>query len=59
MHGQGSPAAGNLQSASLEMNRDYLTAPLLIRPTGANHPRVIFAKDDPAAEIIKTWASRQ
>jgi hypothetical protein len=56
--GAGSPAQGNLQAASLVMSRDYLTAPIYVRPTGANHPRTIFAKDDPVADIIKTWASK-
>ena len=32
--GSGSPAQGNLQAASLEMSRDYLTAPIFVRPTG-------------------------
>ena len=57
--GSGSAAQGNLQAASLEMSRDYLTAPLLIRPTGSNHPRTIFMKTDPAVEVIKTWAQKQ
>ncbi len=54
----GSAASGNLQATSLEMNRDYLTAPLLIRPSGSNHPRAVFPTDDPAVEVLKTWATK-
>jgi hypothetical protein len=56
--GTGSPAQGNLQAVSLEMNRDYLTAPVYVRPTGSNHPRAIFAKDDAVVDIIRTWAQK-
>ena len=56
--GAGSPAQGNFQAVSLEMSRDYQTAPLLIRPTGANHPRVIFGRDDPVVDVIRQWADR-
>ena len=51
-------AKGNLEAASIEMSREYLTAPLYIRPTGSNHPRAIFAKDDPIVDVIRTWASK-
>ena len=56
--GAGSAAQGNLQSVSLEMSRDFSTAPLLVRPTGQNHPRAIFAKEDPVADVIRQWAQR-
>lgn len=56
--GVGSAARGNLQAVSLVMSRDYLTAPLYLRPTGANHPRAIFGKDDPVVDLIKTWAQK-
>lgn len=56
--GAGSGPQGNLQSVSLEMSRDYLTAPLFVRPTGNNHPRAVFAKDDPVAEVIRLWAAK-
>ena len=56
--GAGSAAQGNLQSTSIEMSRDYLTAPLYLRPTGANHPRAIFPKDDPVVEVLRQWAQR-
>lgn len=56
--GQGSAAEGNLQSASLVMSRDYLTAPIFVRPTGHNHPRAIFAADDPVVDVIRRWASK-
>ena len=54
--GSGSPAQGNLQAASLEMSQDYLTAPIYVRPTGSNHPRAVYQKDDPVVEVLKTWA---
>ena len=56
--GAGSAAQGNLQSVSLEMSRDFATAPLFVRPTGQNHPRAIFAKEDPVADVIRQWAQR-
>lgn len=56
--GAGSAAEGNLQAASIVMSRDVATAPIFVRPTGANHPRVIFTSDDPAAEILRQWAAR-
>ncbi len=56
--GAGSPAQGNLQAASLVMSRDVATAPIYLRPTGANHPRAIFAKDDPVVEVLREWARR-
>jgi hypothetical protein len=54
--GAGSPAAQNFQSASLEMSRDYLTAPIYVRPLGSNHPRAVITADDPAVNVLKTWA---
>jgi hypothetical protein len=56
--GAGSAAQGNLQAASLEMSRDYLTAPLFVRPTGANHPREIFKREDPDVDVIRQWAQK-
>jgi len=56
--GAGSGAQGNLQAVSLEMSKDYLTAPLYLRPTGQNHPRTIFPKDDPVVDVIKQWAAK-
>lgn len=56
--GAGSAAQGNLQAASLVMSRDVSTAPIFLRPTGANHPRAIFAKDDPVVEVLREWARR-
>jgi hypothetical protein len=56
--GAGGPAQGNLQAASLVMSRDYLTAPIYVRATGQTHPRPIIAKDDPAVEILKSWAQK-
>lgn len=57
--GSGSAAQGNLQSVSLEMSRDYLTAPLFVRPTGHAHPRSIFTDTDPIVQrLLSTWASK-
>ena len=56
--GSGGPAQGNLQAASLEMSRDVDTAPIWVRPSGANHPRAVFASDDPALTILRTWAQK-
>ena len=56
--GAGSGAQSNLQSVSLEMSRDYLTAPLYLRPTGQNHPRIIFPREDPVADILRQWAQK-
>ena len=56
--GAGSPAQGNLQATSLVMSRDYQTAPLYLRPTGANHPRKIFEPNDPVVDVIRTWAQK-
>lgn len=56
--GAGSAAQGNLQAAALEMSRDVDTAPLFVRPTGNNHPRAIFTKDDPVVDVIRQWAAR-
>lgn len=48
----------NLQSVSLVMSRDVATAPLVTRPTGPHHPRVIFTRDDPVVDILRAWAAR-
>lgn len=56
--GAGSPAQANLQAATLEMSRDYLTAPLFVRATGSNHPRAVIAKDDSAVDVLRRWAER-
>ena len=57
--GSGSAAQSNLEAVSLEMNRDYTTAPLLIRPSGNNHPRTVFPRDDPQVnQLLSTWASK-
>jgi hypothetical protein len=56
--GAGGAAQANLQAASLEMSRDYLTAPIYVRSTGQTHPRAVIGKDDPVVEIIKAWAQK-
>jgi hypothetical protein len=54
----GSLARANFTAASLEMSRDYLTAPIYVRPVGANHPRQIFMPNDPIVDVLKEWANR-
>ena len=56
--GAGGAAQGNLQAAQLVMSRDYLTAPIYVRPTGQNHPRQIFTPDDPVVDVIRQWSQR-
>jgi hypothetical protein len=56
--GAGSAAQGNLQAVSLVMSRDVATAPFLLRPTGQNHPRAIFGRDDPVVDLMRQWAAR-
>jgi hypothetical protein len=56
--GAGSAAQGNLESASTETSRDYTTAPILLRPTGNNHPRQIFPPNDPIVDVIRQWAQK-
>ena len=56
--GQGSPPQSNLSAASIVMSKDYLTAPIVVRPSGQNHPRKIFDTSDPVVQIIATWASK-
>ncbi len=56
--GAGSAAQSNLQAASLEMSSDYVNAPIILRPTGHNHPRQIFPATDPVVNIIATWATK-
>ncbi len=56
--GAGSAAQANLQAASLVMSRDVLTAPIYVRPVGANHPRAVFAKDDPVVDVLRECAVR-
>jgi hypothetical protein len=56
--GAGSPAQANLEAASIVMSRDINAAPIFVRPTGANHPRAIFPKNDPAADVLRAWAQK-
>lgn len=56
--GAGGPAQGNLQSVSLVMSRDYLTAPVYVRPIGNSHPRAIFPGNDPVVDVLRRWAQK-
>lgn len=55
----GSPAKSNYTSVSLNMSRDYLTAPIYVRPTSTlAHPVVIFDTSDPVVDVIRQWAQK-
>ena len=57
--GTGSAAEGNYEAVSLEMNTDYTTAPVFVRPSGSNHPRQIFSTNDMTVnQLLSTWASK-
>ena len=52
-------AENNYRTSEAKMERDPNTAALLNRPTGvATHPRVIFSKQSPQADIIRQWATK-
>lgn len=52
-------AERNYQAAQAKMDRNPDQAPLLNRPTGkVAHPRVIFNKSSPQADIIRQWATK-
>lgn len=53
-------AQSDFLAVSFEMSRDYMTAPLFVRPSnGANHPRVVFMPNDPQInQLLSTWASK-
>jgi hypothetical protein len=61
--GTGSAAESNLEAASFEMSKDYTTAPIFVRPSGAGnalyHPRQIFDPSDATVILLlSTWASK-
>lgn len=61
--GIGSPAQSNLEAASFEMSKDYMTAPIYVRPSGSGnapyHPRQIFDPSDvTVVQLLSTWASK-
>jgi ribosome-binding factor A len=44
---------------SIEMSRDYLTAPVFVRPLGHAHPRAIFMDNDATVnKLLATWAAK-
>jgi hypothetical protein len=54
----GTAAAQNYSAASLEMNSDYTTAPIYVRPSGNSHPRQVIPNGDTMAQmILATWAA--
>ncbi len=54
----GGAAQGTLQAVTLEMSRDVQTAPLYLRPSGQNHPRAIFPREDPFLDLLRQWAQK-
>jgi hypothetical protein len=64
--GANSAALGNFEHVSFEMSKDYLTAPLFVRPSSdvahgrdnpSNHPRAIFDQGDTQVQqLLGTWA---
>jgi hypothetical protein len=57
--GTGGAAQSNFELASLEMSRQYTTAPIFVRPSGSNHPRSVFSTSDTQVnQILATWASK-
>jgi hypothetical protein len=57
--GTGGPAQSNLEAVSLEMDQQWETAPLFVRPSGSNHPRPIFStSDSQVRNLLMTWATR-
>lgn len=58
---KGPPSAeerANFGAASLRATRDPESSPLLVRPTGVDHPRKIFEKNSPEADLLRTWIAR-
>ncbi len=54
----GTAAQSNFEVVSFEMSRDYLTAPLYVRPLGHAHPRSIFSSSDSVVQVLRTWAAK-
>lgn len=54
-----SVAQGDYEAVSLEMNSDYTTAPLYVRPQGNNHPRAVIQSSDLKVvdPLLSAWAS--
>jgi len=45
-------------SAAANVFVGMVEAPLFVRPTGANHPREIFKREDPVVDVIRQWAQK-
>ena len=58
--GAGSAAASNYSAVSLEMDSDYMNAPIYIWPTQivAAHPIQVFKPDDPVVQYLAAWAQQ-
>jgi hypothetical protein len=57
--GAGSAAQTDFEAVSLEMDTNYLAAPVFVRPSGVYHPRRIFdPNDQQVKKLLQTWASK-
>jgi hypothetical protein len=55
--GTGSPAQSDLEAVSFEMSRDYMNAPLFVRPSGTSHPRAVFNSGDTTInQLLLEWS---
>jgi hypothetical protein len=49
----------NFEAVRFTVQSDPLSSPFYRRPTGMDsHPRVIFAEDDPCADLIVQWITQ-
>jgi hypothetical protein len=57
--GAGSPASINFSAVSLEMDVDWMNAPIYIWPTQtvSAHPVQVFTPSSPVVKYIQTWAT--
>jgi hypothetical protein len=58
--GEGSPASSNLAAVSIEMDRDWMNAPIYIWPTQivSAHPiQVYMPNDTDVTQYLATWAT--
>jgi hypothetical protein len=58
--GAGTPAGNNYSAASLQMDTDYLNAPIYTWPTQIvpAHPKQVFLPSDPVVMYLATWAQQ-
>jgi hypothetical protein len=58
MLGSRSPAVANYTAVSFEMNADYTSAAVWVRPNGNTHPRNVVNDNSSVAQILATWAAK-